>query len=264
MTQEKVLTFAGRHVVVTGGSRGIGAAVAREFAARGALLTLVGRDAARAAQTADALPRVAGARHVAITANLTLEAEALRAMEEAQAALGDIFALVNNVGGADSAAFVDTGTDLWRRMLDVNLMTAVFCTRAVLPAMIARREGRIVNVASTAGLAGFRYVSAYTAAKHALVGLTRALALETARDGITVNAVCPGYTDTEMLAESVVRAAARTGKPAEEIRAAFAATNAQGRLIQPEEVARAVAWLCESGQESVTGEMIAVDGGSTI
>jgi NAD(P)-dependent dehydrogenase (short-subunit alcohol dehydrogenase family) len=149
-------------------------------------------------------------------------------------------------------------------MLDANLMGAVFCCRAVLPAMSAQHEGRIVNVASTAGLRGFRFVSAYTASKHALVGLTRALALETARDGITVNAVCPGYTDTELLAESIRRAAARTGKSEAEIRAVFAAANPQGRLVTPEEVAAAVAWLCDPAQAAVTGEPLVVDGGALL
>ena len=264
MTNHAALPLAGRHVVVTGGSRGIGAAVARELASRGASVTLVGRDAARLRAVGDSLALAPGAKSAIFAADLTREDEAGRAMEEARANLGDPFALVNNAGAADSAAFVETGTDVWRRMLDVNLMTAVFCTRAALPAMIARGEGRVVNVASTAGLTGYRFVSAYTASKHALVGLTRALAVETARDGVTVNAVCPGYTDTELLAESVTRAARRTGKTPEEIRAIYAAANPQRRLIRPEEVARAVAWLCEPGQSSITGQALAVDGGSIL
>lgn len=255
-------SFSGRHVVVTGGSRGIGAAIAREFAARGASLTLIGRDGARLRAVADALVPVRGASHATFTADLTHEAEAERALNAARAALGDVFALVNNVGAAESAAFVDTSAEVWRRMLDVNLMTAVYCARAVLPAMTARREGRIVNVASLAGLSGFRFVSAYTASKHALVGFTRALALETARDGVTVNAVCPGYTDTEMLAESVQRASQRTGKTPDEIRAIYAAANPERRLVLPAEVARTVAWLCEAGQAALTGQAVATDGGT--
>lgn len=262
MAAESGPSFSGRHVVVTGGSRGIGAAIAREFAARGASLTLIGRDAARLHAVADALGSTSGARHATFTADLTHEVEAERALNEARAALGEVFALINNVGAAESAAFVDTGAEVWRRMLDVNLMTAVYCTRAALPAMTARREGRIVNVASLAGLTGFRFVSAYTASKHALVGFTRALALETARDGVTVNAVCPGYTDTEMLAESVQLASQRTGKTPAEIRAIYAAANPQRRLVLPAEVARTVAWLCEAGQASLTGQAIAADGGT--
>ncbi len=265
MNNELMHPLAGRHVVVTGGSRGIGAAVAKELAGLGASLTLIGRDRARLEAVAASLPAIAGrARHVTVSADLTEESQARRALGEARSALGDPFGLVNNAGAAESGAFADAEVDVWRRMLDVNLMTAVFCSQAVLPAMIAAREGRIVNVASTAGLTGYRFVSAYVAAKHAMVGLTRALAMETARDGVTVNAVCPGYTDTELLAESVKRAAARTGKSEEDIRAIYAASNPQGRLIQPDEVARAVAWLCEPGQSSVTGQALVVDGGSIL
>jgi NAD(P)-dependent dehydrogenase (short-subunit alcohol dehydrogenase family) len=264
MTKDTADTLAGRHVVVTGGSRGIGAAVARELAERGARLTLVGRDGARLDATAAGLPAPPAGQHAAVTADLTIEEEAVRAMARARAAHGEPFALVNNAGAADSGAFLDSDAAVWRRMIDVNLMAAVFCARALLPGMLAGGGGRIVNVASTAGLTGYRYVCAYVASKHALVGFTRALAMETARDAITVNAVCPGYTDTELLAESVTRAAARTGKRPEEIRAIYAKANPQGRLIQPVEVARAVAWLCEPGQASVTGQCLVVDGGSIL
>jgi NAD(P)-dependent dehydrogenase (short-subunit alcohol dehydrogenase family) len=265
MKENIVRPLAGRHVVVTGGSRGIGAAVARVLAERGASLTLIGRDAARLRAVVESLPSTAaGARHAMVAADLTREKDAARALDEARAALGDPFGLVNNAGAADSGAFLDTGADAWRRMLDVNLMAAVFCARGALPGMLAQGAGRIVNVASTAGLTGYRYVSAYVASKHALVGFTRALAMETARDGVTVNAVCPGYTDTELLAESVARASARTGKSAGEIRAIYQRSNPQGRLIEPAEVAGAVAWLCEPGQKSITGQTIVVDGGSIL
>ena len=256
--------LSGRHAIVTGGSRGIGAAVARELAGRGADVSLIGRDPARLEATRRELESRFGRRALAAPADVTDAAAVSRAILHAVEALGPPYALVNNAGAAESAAFLDSDDRLWRRMLDANLMGAVFCCRAVLPAMCARREGRIVNVASTAGLKGYRFVSAYAAAKHALVGLTRSLALETARDGITVNAVCPGYTDTELLAESVRRAAARTGKPEAEIRGVFAAANPQGRLVTPEEVAGAVAWLCDPAQAAVTGEPIVVDGGSLL
>jgi NAD(P)-dependent dehydrogenase (short-subunit alcohol dehydrogenase family) len=254
--------LSGRHAIVTGGSRGIGAAIAGELARRGAGVSLIGRDPARLETTRRELESRYGGRALAAPADVTDAAEVSRAILRAIETLGPPYALVNNAGAAESAAFLETDDALWRRMLDANLMGAVFCCRAVLPAMSARREGRIVNVASTAGLQGYRFVSAYAAAKHALVGLTRSLALETARDGITVNAVCPGYTDTELLAESVRRATARTGKPEAEIRAAFAAANPQGRLVTPGEVADAVAWLCDPAQAAVTGEPIVVDGGA--
>jgi NAD(P)-dependent dehydrogenase (short-subunit alcohol dehydrogenase family) len=256
--------LSGRHAIVTGGGRGIGAAIARELSRRGAFVSLIGRDATRLETMRAELESRTGARALAVAADVTDAGAVARAIARAMDALGPAYALVNNAGAAESAAFLDTDDALWRRMLDANLMGAVFCCRAVLPAMLARREGRIVNIASTAGLTGYRFVSAYAAAKHALVGLTRALALETARDGITVNAVCPGYTDTDLLAESVRRAAERTGKPEAEIRSVFAASNPQGRLIKPEEVASAVAWLCDPRQAAVTGSPIVVDGGSLL
>ena len=248
-------TLAERHVIVTGGSRGIGLAIAAELAARGAVITLVARDASRLRDAGASL----GTKHAAIAADITVEADAERAMDAAAKQAGTPWALVNNAGSAEAASFLAGDSALWRRMLDVNLMAAVYCSRRVLPAMRAAGGGRIVNIASLAGLAGFRYVSAYVASKHALVGMTRALAMEVARDGVAVNAVCPGYTATPMLEESIASASARTGKSADEIRAVYAASNPGGRLIQPGEVARAVAWLCEPAQGALSGEAITVD-----
>lgn len=259
-TQEEFL--AGRHVVVTGGGRGIGAAIARDLAAAGATLTLVGRTARDLEAVCVSLPARGASVHGVRVADVTDAGAVERAIGEATRSRGPVFGLVNNAGAAASGAFLDTDETTWRRMLDANLMGAVFCARAVLPGMVERRTGRIVNVASTAGLRGFRFVSAYVAAKHALVGLTRALALETARDGITVNAVCPGYTRTPLLEESVERASERTGRSAEEIVATYAASNPQRRILEPEEVARAVTWLCDPRQAGVTGQCIVVDGGA--
>jgi NAD(P)-dependent dehydrogenase (short-subunit alcohol dehydrogenase family) len=254
----------GRHVVVTGGSRGIGAAIARELAAAGARVTLLGRNAERLEEARRALERDCGGVHTAFAADVTDGGAVARAVASASAEQGPIYALVNNAGLAESAAFLDTGDDAWRRMMDTNLMGAVFCTRAVLPGMLERRDGRIVNVASTASHRAYRFVSAYVAAKHALLGLTRALALEVAREGVTVNAVCPGYTNTDLLAESVRRASARTGKSEAEIHALYAASNPQRRVLEPGEVARAVAWLCAPAQRGVTGQSIVVDGGALL
>jgi NAD(P)-dependent dehydrogenase (short-subunit alcohol dehydrogenase family) len=248
--------------VVTGGSRGIGAAVARVLAELGARVTLIARDAERLERVRAALP--GSGPHAAVAADVTDADAVAQTMHRARELNGAAFVLVNCAGGADSAAFVDTDDRTWRRLLDVNLMGAVFCTRALLPDMVAAGEGRVVNIASTAGLTGYRYVSAYVASKHALVGLTRALALETARSGITINAVCPGYTNTELLSESAARAARKTGKAASAILDAYAAANPQGRLIEPDDVARAVAWLCHPEQRSVTGQTLVVDGGSLL
>jgi len=253
MVDERTLT--GRHVIVTGASRGIGLAVAGRLAARGAVITLVARDKTRLEAARASL----GPAHAAVAGDVAVEAEAERAMDAAMDAHGAPWGLVNNAGTAEAAAFLASNSALWRRMLDVNLISAVTCTRRVLPAMQQAGGGRIVNVASLAALTGFRYVSAYVASKHALLGMTRALALETARDGITVNAVCPGYTETPMLEQSITSAAARTGKSAEEIRAVYAASNPGGRLVQPDEVARAVAWLCEPAQAALSGQALTLD-----
>jgi 3-hydroxybutyrate dehydrogenase len=169
--------------------------------------------------------------------------------------------LVASAGAADSAPFLKSGDALFRRMLDVNLMGVVHGVRAVLPGMVGRGFGRIVAVASTAGLKGYPYVTAYGAAKHAVVGLVRALALEVAGKGVTVNAVCPGFTDTELAAASLERIVAQTGRSREEARAALVRHNPQGRLVAPDEVADAVLWLCGEGAASVTGQAIAVSGG---
>ncbi|MEE8274200.1 MAG: SDR family NAD(P)-dependent oxidoreductase [Alphaproteobacteria bacterium] len=244
--------LAGRHAVVTGAGRGIGAAIARRLAGHGARVTLMGRNAARLDDAAAALP---GAR--AVPCDVTDEAAVGRAFADAGAT--DI--LVNNAGTAISAPFARTTIEQFRAMLDVNLTGAFLCSRAVLPAMVEARGGRIVNVASTAGLRGYAYVAAYCAAKHGLVGLTRALALETAAQGITVNAVCPGYTDTDMLHGAVAAISEKTGRSEAETRAELLKANPQGRFVQPDEVAAAVAWLCLPGSGSITGQAIALAGG---
>ena len=186
------------------------------------------------------------------------------AVRDAFAQAGEIHILVNNAGAVTTAPFAKTTPAQFRAMLEVNLTGAFLCSRAVLPAMTAAGFGRIVNIASTAGLKGYAYVSAYCAAKHGLVGLTRALALETARGGITVNAVCPGYTDTNMVRDATAAIAAKTGRSEAEARAALIKDNPLGRLIQPAEVAETVAWLCQSGSGAVTGQAVAVAGGEVM
>ena len=177
---------------------------------------------------------------------------------------GPVSILVNNAGQAVSAPFVKTDLALWQRMLQSNLTGTFLCTQAVLPGMLAAGYGRIVNVASTAGLIGYQYVSAYCAAKHGVIGLTRSLALELAKKNITVNAVCPGYTDTEIVRAAVANISAKTGRNEDEARAELARSNPQGRLVQPQEVANAVLWLCLPGSEAVTGQAIAVAGGEVM
>ncbi|MGA3403919.1 MAG: SDR family NAD(P)-dependent oxidoreductase, partial [Acetobacteraceae bacterium] len=234
--------------IITGGGKGIGLAIAHRLAADGAAIALIGRDAAALAQAAKQL----GAR-VAV-ADVTDHA----ALRDAIASLGPCDILVNNAGAAISRPFAKHTVADFQAMLAVNLLSAVTACQAVLPDMRARGFGRIVNIASTAGLKGYPYVTAYVAAKHALVGFTRALALETVKDGITVNAVCPGFTDTDMVTRAAATIAAAGDRSPQEARDKLAAGNPAGRLVRPEEVADAVAFLCRPDASAMTGQAIAV------
>ncbi len=193
--------------------------------------------------------------------DVTDPASVSRAVVEATSRLGAPAILVNNAGAAESASFASTDAALWQRMLDANATGAFHCTHAMLPAMIAAGWGRVVNVASTAGLHGYPYAVAYSAAKHALIGLTRSLALEVARTGVTVNAVCPGYTDTDLLTGAAARIAEKTRRSVEQVRAELVKANPQGRFVRPEEVAAAVGWLCLDASAAITGVAIPIAGG---
>ncbi len=250
--------LAGKHALVTGGSRGIGAAITRALVAHGAQVTITGRDEKSLARFASE----SGARFVA--GDVSDHRAARHAFENAAKDFGRVDILVNNAGQASSAPFLKTELDLWRRMLAVNLDGTFFFTQAALPAMLEAGWGRIVNVASTAGLAGYAYVSAYCAAKHAVIGLTRALAIEMAAKGVTVNAVCPGFTDTDMTRDSIEKICAKTGKTKHAVVAELISRNPQKRLVRPEEAANAVAWLCLPGSDAINGQAIAVAGGEVM
>ncbi|HEX3431106.1 MAG TPA: SDR family NAD(P)-dependent oxidoreductase [Rhizomicrobium sp.] len=247
--------LAGRRAVITGASRGIGAAIALRLAEAGAETILIGRDAeALAGQTA----RIPNATSAICDVTDAAQVEKVFAETLARSAV-DI--LVNNAGAAESAPFIKTSDAVLERMLSINLRSAFRCTRAVLPSMLAGGFGRVVNVASIAGLRGYPYVTAYVAAKHALVGFTRALAMEVVQKGITVNAVCPGYADTDLVRGAVSAIVEKTGRSPGEVVREMIRTNPLGRMIRPEEIAETVAWLCGPETGSITGQAIAIAGG---
>ncbi|MEO8120277.1 MAG: SDR family NAD(P)-dependent oxidoreductase [Rhodoferax sp.] len=254
------LDLQGRHALVTGGGRGIGAAIARQLLAAGATVTVLGRRL----DVVQALAAEQPERLHAVSADVSDAAQVAAAFASARDRFGPVAILINNAGQAGSAPFLKTDAQLWQQMLAVNLTGTLLCTQAALPDMLAGGWGRIVNVASTAGLTGYAYVSAYCAAKHGVIGLTRALALEVAKKGVTVNAVCPGYTETDILRESIANVMTKTGRSAEAARAEIAAGNPQGRIVQPEEVADTVRWLCGNAASAITGQSIAVCGGEVM
>ncbi len=254
--------LAGQHAIVTGGSRGIGLAVAHELASMGAKLTLMGRDTTALESACAALRDRNSVECAGISVDMTAGEEAVaEAFKAAAQAMGRPSILVNNAGRGESAPFLKMDMAMWQRSLDLNLTGVFLGCRSVLQDMLTAGYGRIVNMASTTGLKGYPYISAYCASKHGVVGLTRALAMETARKGVTVNAVCPGYVETEMTGKTIINIMDKTGRKKEEARADLERINPQMRLIQPEEVASTVAWLCLPAQQSVTGQSIVIAGG---
>lgn len=253
-----------RHAFVTGAGSGIGRAIALELAAGGHVASLAGRRAGPLEAVRDEIRAAGGEAFVQdgfdVTDAGTVESGIAAAIEAA----GDIAVLVNCAGEAPSAPFEKTDFALWQRVLSVNLTGVYLVTQAALASVRRAGNGRIVNVASTAGLTGYAYVSAYCASKHGVIGLTRALALELARTDVTVNAVCPGFTDTPLIDNALDTISRKTGRSREEARASLAHANPQGRLVTPAEVAHTVSWLASQGASAITGQAIAVAGGEIL
>jgi NAD(P)-dependent dehydrogenase (short-subunit alcohol dehydrogenase family) len=250
--------FAGRHAVITGGGSGIGAAIARAMAAQGASLSLAGRRREPLQDVAGKLPRA-----TAIVADLSRERDTQAMLDAARAAHGPVDILIASAGAAESAPVAKVDLAHWQRMIEVNLTGAFLTARAALPDLTRRdaKATRIVFIASTAGLKGYAYVAPYCAAKHGVIGLARALAAELAASAVTVNAVCPGFTETPLLEAALANISATTGRSPAEARAELERRNPQRRLIRPEEVAATVLWLCTPAAQSITGQAISVSGG---
>jgi NAD(P)-dependent dehydrogenase (short-subunit alcohol dehydrogenase family) len=246
------------HALVTGAGSGIGAATALALARAGVRVSVAGRRMEPLAHTAAGLGDRAGAR---VEMDVTDEAAVTNGVARIEAEVGPIDIIVNNAGKALSAPFEKTDAKLWSDMLASNLSSVFLVTRAIVPGMAARGRGRVINVASTAGLTGYAYVSAYVAAKHGVIGLTRSLALEYARRGVTVNAVCPGYTDTPLVAGAAANIVAKTGRSEAEARATLAKVNPMQRLVTPEEVADTIVFLASIGASAINGQAVAIAGG---
>lgn len=255
--------LSGQHALVTGGGSGIGAAIAIALAQAGAAVSIAGRRSAPLEEVAAGLPKAR-----AIVADVTRESDCAAMVATAQKAFGALDIVVPNAGAVESKPFGKADLAHWQRMLDVNLTGAFLTVKAAMGDIARKRSeghpgGRVVFIASTASLKGYPYVAAYCAAKHGILGLTRALGAEYARKPVTVNAICPGYADTPLLTSAAAEISDKTGRPIEDARAELTRSNPQGRLITPDEVAQTVLWLCSPAAASITGQAISVSGGET-
>ena len=248
-----------RHALITGAGTGIGEAISRQLHREGHAVTLVGRRS----EPLETLSQALGKQSFAVTGDVTERGEIESAFKAATAQFGDVQILVNCAGMAPTAPFHRVDFADWQRTMDVNVNGVFHCTQLALESMLENNWGRVINIASVASLRGFPYVSGYCASKHAVLGMTRALALEVATQGITVNAVCPGYADTDIVRNAIAGIVSKTGRTEADAMQHFTESNPQGRLVEVTEVASAVSWLCSEGAASVTGQAIAIDGGGT-
>lgn len=260
--KNKDASISGKHALVTGGTRGIGLAIAKSLLEQGAKVTIVSRKLSSLQEVVSKLRDYGDVNGVEL--DVTDSAAVPVAFCSAVNHFGPVSILINNAGKAASAPFMKTDLALFNSMVSANLTSVFVCTQAVLPGMLEAKWGRIINISSTAGLAGYKYISAYCAAKHAVIGLTRSLALEVAQKGITVNAVCPGYTETDLVQEAIANIVQKTGRTKEQARAELAVNNPQGRMVQAEEVANAVTWLSMPASCAINGAAIPVDGGELL
>lgn len=250
--------------LITGGGRGIGRAVAFEFAREGARVAVVARTEQEVARVAEEVKAEMGIETMYATCDVSDRENVELALADVRERMGAIDILVNNAGMAESATFVKTSDELWQRHLAINLTGTFYFTRSVLPVMIERGWGRVINIASIAGKTGAPYIAAYAASKHGVLGLTRSVALEVASRGVTVNAICPGYVDTDMTTRALEKIEAKTGKPASDALEAIKRMSPQNRLITPEEVAALALLLASEEGRGINGQAINVDGGSVL
>jgi NAD(P)-dependent dehydrogenase (short-subunit alcohol dehydrogenase family) len=250
-------------VLVTGGSRGIGRSIALAFAPQGSHVAVAGRNEASLNSVAEEI-RSLGAQPLPLTCDVTARQEVEALWEKIRKRFGPVQILINNAGMAPAVSFLEMEDSLWDEVLKTNLTGTYYCCKIFLPEMIASGWGRIINIASVVAKVAYSHVSAYTTSKHAVLGLTRSLALETARAGVTVNAVCPGYVDTPLTLSNAKLMAEKTGKRVEDILKMFAKSSPQNRLISPEEVADLAVMLASKSAAGITGQAINVDGGAVM